>query len=157
MSVNVWTKAWNDIIRFVLFRDDELKTLMLLPANTSIIDFIDNYFIRGGSANKVLSNQSVRIVYGHVKPDELNNTPYITDNTLSFDIYVKQDQLHNVSDDRLEYRTVAIADRIKYLLTKDRYVNDGLFRFRVVSESDMATGTIGYTRYNISFKYLKVV
>lgn len=157
MSSNVWTKGWNDIIRHALFKDDELKTLMMLPDNTSIINFIDNYFIRGGSANKVLSNQPVRIVYGHINPDELSDTPYLTDNILSFDIYVKQDQLHNVSDDRLEFRTVAIADRIKYLLTKDRYVLDGLYRFRVVWEGDKATGTIGYARYNISFKYLKVV
>ena len=157
MSSNIWSKEWNDIIRYVLFQDEELKRLMKLPDNISIIDFIDNYFIRGGSANKVLSNQSVRITYGNVNTTELGNTPYMTDDTLCFEIYVKQDQMHNVSDDRLEMRTVAIADRLKYLLTKDRYVLDGLYRFRVVAENDMATSTIGYCRYSIAFKYLKVV
>lgn len=153
---NIWTKEWNDIIRYVLFADDELKRLMKLPANTSIIEFVDNYFIRGGSVNKILSNQSVRINYGNIHTNELDNTPYMTENTLSFDIYVKKEDLHNVSNDRLEMRTIAIADRLKYLLLKNRYVID-LYRFRVCNECDLATSTIGYARYNISFKYLKVV
>lgn len=156
MIQNVWTREWNNIIRYVLFADDELKKLMKLPENISIIDFIDNYFVRGGSANKILSDQAVRIVYGSLTTDELNNTPYVTENTLTFEIYVKKTELHNFSDDRLEMRTVAIADRIKYLLTRSRYVQD-LYRFRVAAENDMATSTIGYSRYAISFKYLKVV
>ena len=152
---SAWTKEWNDIIRHVLFADEELRELMLLPEDTNIIKFIDNYFIRGGSTSKLLTNQKVRIIYGHTG-QPLDNTPYVSDNVLSFDIYVKEDVAHNVYDDRLEMRTQAIADRIKYLLTKDRYVIN-LYRFRCIGESDMATSTIGYTRYNISFKYLKVV
>ena len=155
---NAWNKEWNDIIRYVLFADDTLKELMELPTGTTIINFIDNYFIRGGSANRVLSNQKVRIVYSNIRPTELDNTPYVNENTLSFDIYVKNEELHNLpnTNDRLEMRTQAIADRIKYLLTKNRYTIE-LYRFRYVGETDLATSTIGYSRYNISFKYLKVV
>lgn len=150
-----WTQEWNDIIRDVIFKDNELKRLMEIPTGTSIISFIDNYFIRSGSNNKLLSDQKVRVIYGHYGA-ELDDTPYVSDNTLSFDIYVKSEEAHNVSNDRLEMRTVAIAERIKYLLTKNRYVIN-LYRFRQVSEGDKYTSTIGYIRYNISFKYLKVI
>ena len=150
-----WTKAWNDIIRHVFFQDEELKRLMEIPEGTTIIQFIDNYFIRGGSANKLLTDQKVRIVYGMID-NALYNTPYMGDTVLSFDIYVKNEELHNVSRDRLEMRTVAIAERIKYLLMKDRYTQS-LYRFREPHQSDMATTTIGFSRYNISFRFLKVL
>lgn len=137
---NIWNKEWNDIIRYVLFADEGLKQLMELPEGTTIINFIDNYFVRGGSANRVLSDQKVRIVYGHIRPTELDNTPYVNENTLSFDIYVKNEELHNIpfTYDRLEMRTQAIADRLKYLLTRNRYTTE-LYRFRCIGETDLAT------------------
>ena len=150
-----WVKEWNNIVRFVLFEDITFRKLMELPDDITIIDFIDNYFIRGGSANKILTDEKVRIVYGHIA-NPLDDTPYVSGNMLSFDIYVKNEELHNVSTDRLEMRTVAIAERLKYLLTRKRYTQN-LYRFRVTHESDMFTSTVGYARYNITFSYLKVV
>ena len=153
--MNNWTKEWNDVIRYSFFADTELKTLMKLPANTTIIDFIDNYFIRGGASGKLLTNQAVRIVYGTVNPTPAGS-PNVTKNTMSFDIYVRHEDMHNVSNDRLEMRTCAIADRIKTILTHNRYITP-LYRFWYTGEQDLATSTIGYSRYCVTFDYMRVV
>ena len=36
MPVNAWINEFNDIIRYVIFPDAELRELMMLPANTSM-------------------------------------------------------------------------------------------------------------------------
>ena len=111
-----WIDDWNDILRDVIFADDELKRLMLIPENTNIITFIDKYFVRAGYTTKVLTNESVRIVYGNVHSTETRN-PNVTRNEMSFDIYVKLDHIHNAENDRLVMRTHLIAKRLIDLLT----------------------------------------
>lgn len=147
-----WIDDWNYIIRDVIFEDAELKSLMKIPEGTNIIKFIDEYFIQAGYTSKVLTNQAVRIVYGNVYSNETSN-PMVLKNELSFDIYVKLDDIHNVEDDRLVMRTHLIADRLINLLTKHRYLKG--YRFWVVGQREMGTSTIGYARYNVSFNYLK--
>lgn len=151
IPVRTWHDAWNDIIRDVIFADDQLKRLMKIPEDTNIIDFIDRYFIRAGFTNNLLTNESVRIVYGDVFSDL--QTYKVSRNEMSFDIYVKTEDLHNVEKDRLVLRTNRIAERLIYLLTKSRYTKD--YRFWVVHDHDMGTSTIGYVRHNVSFQYLK--
>ena len=157
MPVPTWMKDWNDIIRYVIFPDEELKNLMCVPENTTIIDFIDHYFIRAGYTNELLEKEDVRIVYGDVdsKPTAV---PNVLENTLSFDIYVRKEKLHNATNDRLMYRTHLIANRLNMLLTKGgtsgKYL--GGYRFWPNKEMDLGTRTVGYVRYNISFKYMRV-
>lgn len=147
-----WIDDWNDVIRNVFFQDHVLRALMKLPSDISIIDFIDRYFIRAGYTNTILTDESVRIIYGtYAVP---TNVSGVTKNQMSFDIYVKNEDLHNVGNDRLVMRTQLIARRIIYLLTKDRY--NGAYRFYDPYEGDMGTSAIGYSRYNATLSYMRV-
>ena len=153
---NAWTTEFNDIIRYVIFPDVRLRMLMMLPEDTTIINFIDKYFMRVGTSSEPLKDENVRIVYGTVGTGLAGSTNVLR-NEISFDIYVRQKCLHNVGNDRLTYRTELIADRLNELL--DNQYNDllGAYRFRCIGRSDMSTGTIGYVRYNISFQYMRAV
>jgi hypothetical protein len=157
MSVSSWMTDWNNIIRYVIFPDPQLRELMCLPENISIIDFIDHYFIRAGYTNELLEKEDVRIVYGDTNSEE-TDVPNVLKNTLSFDIYVRQEKLHNATSDRLMFRTHLIANRLNMLLTKGgtsgKYL--GGYRFWPCKEMDLGTRTVGYVRYNISFKYMRV-
>lgn len=151
--VDPWIQDWNDIIRNVIFPDAELKDLMKIPAGTNIITFIDRYFIRTGTTSALLTDESVRIVYGVYNSNDVNS-PHVSKNVMSFDIYVKTSDLHNIGTDRLLYRNAMIAFRLRQLLMKDRYIYG--YRFWVSSECDLATTMVGYSRYNISFNFMKV-
>lgn len=148
---DAWIDDWNDIIRDKIFSDDVLKALMKIPDGTKIIEFIDRYFIRAGYTNKILSDEDVRIVYGTIStPTSVDG---VTKNQISFDIYVKNEDLHNVGRDRLVMRTQLIAKRLIYLLTKERY--SGVYRFYDPNEGDIGTSAIGYARYNLTLSYMK--
>ena len=150
-----WINAWNTIIRKVIFRDHELKQLMKIPANTGILQFIDRYFIRAGYTNKLLTNEVCRIVYADVQGAQ-TNVDKVKRNMMTFDIYVKQEELHNVGDDRLVYRTHLIAERLMKLLTSERYLQETGYRFWIAGDWDLGTRTTGYARYCIAFYYMKV-
>lgn len=152
MVLRAWIDDWNDILRNVIFKDETLKSLMKLPANTDILTFVDKYFIRAAYTTEVLTNESVRIVYGRI-PRGYADNPMVTINELSFDIYVKNEDLHNVERDRLVFRTDLIAKRLIDLLTSHTHL--GAYHFYVVGEGEMGTSTIGYTRYNVTFSYKK--
>lgn len=148
---DAWIQDWNAILREIIFADPVLTELMKIPEGTSVIEFIDRYFVQAGYTNKVLSNESVRIVFGSFGVP--TNTPNVTRNILSFDIFVKNEDLHNVGRDRLVMRTKLIARRLIQLLTNQRY--NGIYRFYDPHESDMGTSAIGYARYNVSLSYMK--
>lgn len=157
MSVSSWMNDWNDIIRHVIFPDEDLKSLMMVPKGTTIINFIDKYFIRAGYTNELLEKEDVRIVYGDAESNP-TSVPNVKKNVLSFDIYVRKTKLHNATEDRLQYRTHLIANRLNMLLTKGgtsgKYL--GGYRFWPSKELDLGTRTVGYVRYNISFEYMRV-
>lgn len=151
-----WIKAWNKIIRKVIFPDYQLKQLMKIPADTKIVDFIHRYFIRAGYTNELLTNQVCRIVYGDVSGKD-TDVPNVRKNMMTFDIYVKTKHLYDTDeDDMLISRTQLIASRLEHLLTKHRYVCDTGYRFWVAGDWDLGTRTSGYSRYTISFYYMKV-
>lgn len=147
----IWINDWNDIIRHIIFSDEQLLALMKIPEKTNIINFIDRYFIRAGYTNKILSDEAVRIVYGSVS--SATNVDRVTSNVMNFDIYVKLESLHNVGTDRLVMRTQLIAQRLIYLLTRARY--NGVYRFYDPTEGDMGTSAVGYARYRVSLKYTR--
>ena len=155
MNMLRWIDDWNSIIRNVIFQDEELKSLMMVPEDTDIISFIDNYFIRAGYTNTLLENEKVRIVYADV-PAADSTTPNVTKNVLSFDIYVNNNVIHNVGTDRLRMRTHLIADRLLTLLTKDRYIQETGYRFFNPKPYDGGSKTIGYARFTLLLNYMKV-
>lgn len=150
-----WINAWNKIIRQVIFKDYELKQLMKLPPKTGIIQFIDRYFIRAGYTNALLTDEVCRIVYADVQghDTEVSN---VKKNMMTFDIYVKTEELHNIGDDRLQFRTHLIAERLFKLLTQDRYIAETGYRFWPAGDWDLGTRTVGYARYTLALYYMKV-
>ena len=150
-----WIKAWNTIIRTVIFKDTELKRLMKLPKNTGIIQFTDRYFVQAGFTNKLLTDEAVRIVYANIQ-GQPTDVPNVTKNMMTFDIYVKNEELRNVGDDGLILRTHLIAERLFKLLTQQRYLADTGYRFWPAGDWDLGTRTAGYSRYTIAFYYMKV-
>jgi len=153
---NAWTNEFNDIIRYVIFPDAELRELMRLPEKTTIINFIDRYFVRAATVSEPLRDEDVRIVYGTIQTGLADNV-HVLRNEISFDIYVRQKVLHNVGADRLVFRTELIADKLNELLTNQYDQRLGGYRFRCIGRGDMSTTTIGYVRYNISFAYKRAV
>ena len=152
---SAWITEWNTIMRKVIYADKQLKELMLLPEGTDIMTFIDKYFIRASYTNDLVENEKVRIVYGFINNDD-TDVPDVKRNLLNFDIYVKKECLHNVGVDRLLYRTTLIADRLKELLKKNEFIEGTGYKFRINTEGELGTRTIGYTRYGIRFNFMRV-
>ena len=150
-----WLNAWNIIIRQIIWKDDTLKTLMKLPAKTNIIQFIERYFIRAGFTDELLTDEVCRIVYSDVQGSD-TEVPNVRKNMMTFDIYVKENELHNVGNDRLLSRADLIAERLYKLLTQERYLAGTGYRFWIAGDWDLGTRTVGYTRKTIAFYYMKV-
>lgn len=150
-----WIKAWNKIIREVIFHDYELKKLMKIPSKTGVVQFCDRFFVRAGYTNKLLTNEVCRIVYADVQ-GSATDVPNVTKNMMTFDIYVKNEELHTAGDDALMYRTHLIAARLKEILTSERYLKETGYRFWIAGDWDLGTRTQNYSRYTIAFYYMKV-
>lgn len=150
-----WINAWNTIIREIIWKDYDLKRLMKIPPKTGILQFCDRYFIRAGYTNTLLTDEVCRIVYSDLQGND-TQVPNVRKNMMSFDIYVKQEELHNVGDDRLISRADLIAERIYKDLTDERYVADTGYRFWIAGDWDLGTRTVGYARKTIAFYYMKV-
>lgn len=150
-----WLEAWNTIIRRVIWPDYELKKLMKIPKQTGILQFCDRYFIKAGYSNKLLTDEVCRIVYADAQGHD-TDVPNVRKNMMTFDIYVKQEELHTATDDRLMLRTHLIAERLNKLLTQERYLAETGYRFWIAGDWDMGTRTAGYSRYTIGFYYMKV-
>lgn len=153
-KIHTWDDNWNDIIREVIFQDQKLKSLMLVPEKTTIIQFIEKYFINDAAADEVQVNEKVRIVYYDDRGNDTGNMN-VHLKYKEFDIYCKEDVQYNASNDRIKGRTALIAERLKYLLLREKNIC-GL-RFRYEDEYNMWTKTVGYKRYHIAFSYKTTV
>lgn len=150
-----WINNWNYIIRNVIFKDYDLKRLMKIPKQTGVIQFTERYFIKAGYTNKLLTDEVCRIVYADVQGSQ-TEVPNVKRNMLTFDIYVKNEELRGVGDDGLVMRTHLIAERLYKLLTSERYLADTGYRFWIAGDWDLGSRTAGYSRYTIAFYYMKV-
>ena len=128
---------------------------MKLPKNTGVIQFTDRYFIKAGYTNKLLTDEICRIVYSDIQGSQ-TDVPNVKRNMMTFDIYVKTEELRNCGDDGLVMRTHLIAERLYKLLTSERYLADTGYRFWIAGDWDQGTRTAGYARYTIAFYYMKV-
>lgn len=153
MSEASWEDNWNSIIRRILFQDEQLRMLMKLPEKATILDFRDKYFIQAGYTSRTLTNEPIRIVYGHMNVGDDLNSEAVSMMKLSFDIYVQNEYLFNATADRLQMRTNLIADRIQKLLKQQRYVYG--YRFYNPKRSNMGTSTVGYSRLNLTLSYMR--
>jgi len=152
-----WTNNWNTIIRKVIWPDHELKVLMKMPPKTGILQFNTRYFIRAGFTNELLTDEVCRIIYADTNSNE-TAAPNVKKKIMTFDIYVKKEEMYNIGDDRLISRLDLIADRLDKLLRKDRYLADTGYRFWPADGGlDLGTRTVGYARRSISYYYMKVM
>ena len=154
MIMERWEDDWNNIIRNVIYPDEELKKLMNVPEGTAIIPFIDNYFVRANYTSALLTNESVRIVYSDNQGYD-TDVPNVMRKMMTFDIYVKKEDLHNIGNDRLVLRPRRVASRLYDLLTSSRYIENTGYRFWIAGEWDLGTKTIGYARYVLALYYMK--
>lgn len=153
-KIKTWKDNWNDVIRYVLFKDEKLKQLMCLPKDCTIIQFVDKFFIEDANGSEQLKNEFVRIV-AYDTDGAYTGNANVLERLKEFDIYVKEDVLRTASNDRLQKRTDLITERIKYLLLKDRYTCN--IRFRFVADYDLWTKTTGYKRHHVVFSYKTTV
>lgn len=153
-KTRTWADNWNNIVRYVLFRDDKLRSLMLLPDKTNIIDFITKYFIEDANPDELITDEKVRIICYDSDGGALRN-PNVKFHYKEMDIYVKDDVLYNATDDRLQRRYHLIAERLKYLLLRQKHVQHMSFRFE--SECNLWTKVPGYKRYHVTFSYKTTV
>lgn len=149
-KTHTWADNWNDIIRTVFYKDDKLKELLMVPDGTSIVNFIDKYFINSAATDELLVDERVRVVYSDDIGGNTGNKN-VRRKLKEFDIYVREDVLHNATNDRLQSRTKLIAERIKYLLLRDYHVCR--MHFEYYDDYDLWTKMVGYTRYHIAFTY----
>ena len=145
-----WINAWNKIIREVIWRDYDLKRLMKIPPKTGILQFCNRYFIRAGFTSELLTDEVCRIVYADMQGHD-TEVKNVRKNMMTFDIFVKQEELHNVGDDRLISRADLIAERLYKLLTSERYLAETGYRFWIAGDWDLGTRTSGYARKSIAF------
>lgn len=151
-----WIKSWNKIIREIIWHDYDLKALMKLPPRTGVLQFCDRYFIRAGYTNKLLTDEVCRIIYSDTAGID-TTVPNVKRNIITFDIFVKQEEMHNIGDDRLISRADLISERLYHLLTQERYLAETGYRFwPATGQLDLGTRTTGYARTTLSFYYMKV-
>ena len=149
-TYNQWDAAWNDVIRYVIYPDTELKNLMMIPAGTDIVTFVDKYFIKSGLVNEVLKDENVRIIYKDT-PLGVAGNENVINVEFDFDIYVRTTNLRNATKDRLMLRTDLIASRLRYLLVNNP--NLSVFSFRCIGDESVGSKAIGYSCHNLAFVY----
>ena len=149
-KTRTWQDNWNNVIRNVLFPDDKLKELMLVPQGTDILKFCDKYFIRDGSTDELLTNEKVRVVHHDSEGFDTFN-PHVKGKYHEFDIFVSEDVEHTATKDRLQSRQVLVAERIKYLLLRKKVVEQLSFKYQ--DEYDQWCKTVGYKMYKLTLWY----
>lgn len=137
----------------MIFPDAELKALLLIPEaeHSDIRAFVGRYFIEDAMPDELVTDEKVRVIYYETEGSKLNNDPHITKKYLEFDIYVEAESLYNVGSDRLCRRDKKISQRLKELLTGERYVC-GL-RFTWEDDYHLGAKTVGYRRFHTVFSY----
>lgn len=150
-----WDDNWENVIRYVIFKDEKQLSLMCIPEGTTITKFIDKYFIEDENSDEILTDEKVRIVYYDSEGRDTGNMN-VFNRYKEFDIYVKDNVVHNATDDRLKKRYKLIAERLKYLLLSEDHIY-GL-RFRCEDPGyNLYTKMVGYRRYHITFRYKTTV
>ena len=151
-----WTHAWNKIIREIIWKDHDLKQLMKLPPKTGILQFNQRYFIRAGFTSELLTDEVCRIIYSDSTPSD-TDVDVVKKSTLIFDIFVKQEEMYNIGDDRLVSRLDYICDRLDKLLRQTRYLADTAYRFwPAQTPIDLGSRTPGYSRRTLAYNYMRV-
>ena len=149
-----WQDNWNNVVRNVIFTDEKLKNLMMVPKGTDILKFEDKYFIRDGSTDELLTNEKVRVVHHDSEGFDTFN-PHVKGKYHEFDIFVSEDVEFTASNDRLRSRQIMVAERLKYLLLRHKVTEQIAFKYQ--DEYDLWTKTVGYKLYKLTLWYKTTV
>ena len=86
----------------------------MIPAKSrnNIREFIARYFIEDAMPDEPVVDEDVRIIYYDEEGSKLG-TPHVTKKILAFDIYVKESNLYNATNDRLQRRDKLIAQLLE--------------------------------------------
>ena len=149
-----WKDNWNDVVRYLIFRDPEIRRLMRLPDNITLPQFCEKYFIRDGDGTEILTDEDVRIIYSD-SPGGRTRNPHVMIRYKGFDIYVKTAALHPRADDLfsndwMKCRFDLIVERLKVQLCNGPVYG---LSFEFEDEYDQWTKTPGYRRYHVVFAY----
>lgn len=146
-----WKDNLNNVIRDVLFCDDELLDYMMIPEEErdDIIRFIEKYFIRNPAPDELVTKENVRVCYSELEGTSMGSN--ILKKYIYFDVFVKDSHLHDVGDDMLQFRTDCICQKLKEDLTDTKYVC--LLDFTYVDDFQLHTKVANYTRHRIIFSY----
>lgn len=148
------TRTWYDnvtnVFGQVLFKDEELLGLMLVPERDARnpIALRNQYIVMDDMADRLLVDEAVRILYDEDACVKISQNVQIR--YVDFSIYVRSDQLYNVEPNRLIRRDVRIAERLKHLLHGKRHF-DAAFQYEDSYPSP--TRAEGYSCFTILFSY----
>lgn len=138
-------------IRLLLFNDEKLMDLMMVPADKrdDLVSFRDEYCVVGldNAPNVIADNVPVRLVLGWASASDTNN-PSVLLRKLRFEIYVSLTYQYEESDNVLDRRTELITNRIIYLLSEKRIEG---FKLKVADLGDLDTFSYDYTRSFVTF------
>ena len=151
LKIKTWNDNLNDVVRDVLFPNKQLLDMMLVPISvrTDIMTFINKYLVRDVTPDEIVKDEDVRVIYFTSEGRSIGSN--MVKKYLNFDIYVKDEHVHDYGNDLLAFRTEVIAEKLKELLTGKRYVCN--LRFDFVDQHDLYTKAVGYKRYRITFSY----
>lgn len=148
-----WDDNWNNVIRYEIFANEELKEMMCIPEEHlgDLRRFVTDYFVENAMSDVLVTKQDVMIVYYGEKGSEYG-APNVVRKLISFDIYVRQERLHDCDEDRLRQRTKVIAQMLREILIGRRYVQN--MQFRYVDDYALGSKVVGYDRHHITFSYV---
>lgn len=150
-KIKTWKDNLNDVVRDVLFVDEELLDFMMIPQEDrkNILKFIDKYFIRNPAPDELITTEKVRVCYGDLESTSIGKN--VIKKIMFFDVYVSTKHLHDAGNDMLTFRTDMICEKLKEDLTDQKYVCR--IDFSYVDDYPLHTKLVGYTRHRIVFSY----
>ena len=150
-KVKTWKDNLNDVIRNVFFADDTLLDAMMIhkEERQNIVKFTDKYFIRNPVPDELITTENVRICYSEEQGRSIGSN--MIKKYIWFDVFVKNDHLHDCGNDILEFRTDKICQIIKEDLISAKYVCQIDFSYE--DDYGLYTKLVGYTRHRILFSY----
>ena len=146
-----WADRWNDIQRDVLFPDEELKQLMMIPNNTNIVTWMKKYFVSEALCTELVTDEDVRVLWYEDQSQHTNN-PLVNNRRLAFDIYVKQEHDNDATNDLLVSRAKLIAQKLQEILTFPKVVGHVVFHY--VDDYDVGTKMVGYVRHHLMVSFM---
>ena len=144
--VKTWSMRWDDILRDVLFPDEELKSLMMIPEGTDIVTWVEKYFVDEETCTDLVEDEDVRILWYEDQSSRTAN-PLVAQRRFGFDIYVKREHNRDATNDLLRSRARMITQRLIEILTLKDSV--GQVGFTYVDDYQIGTKTVGYIRHHL--------